>query len=305
MPLSFPKSAMSASDLLVFWLIAAAMTMLALAFVLPRLFARQPPPARAHRTELNAAIVRGELAELERARAADLVTDAQYTQARTELERRFLADVVDASEPATPRTSPPAVALVVAVALPVLAFGLYALFGDPAVLEDARGVTSFANPTAGAPPAERDALVRHLARQPRDGRGWVMLARIDFAADRFAEAARAYGKAIAASSKVASDAGVWCEYADALGMAQGGTLGGEPRQLVLHALALDAAHPRALEMAGSAAYEQRDYAAAVHHWRQLLAQLPESSSEQRELAAAIARAEHMNVATASPAAIRP
>jgi cytochrome c-type biogenesis protein CcmH len=299
------KCAVPQSDLFVFCLIAAAMTAVALAFVLPYLFARRPPPARAQQTALNAAIVRGELAELDHARAEGLVTDAQYTQARTEIERRFLADTVDASESGTPRKSPRVTAVAVAVALPVLAFVLYALFGDPAVFDGDHGATSFASAVPGALPAERDALVRHLSRQPRDGRGWVMLARIDFAADRFAEAARAYGKAIAASPRVASDAGVWCEYADALGMAQGGTLAGEPRELVLRALALDAAHPKALEMAGSAAYEQHDYAAALRYWRQLFAQLPERSPAQRELAAAIARAEQMNDATVRSATIRP
>ncbi len=88
-------------------------------------------------------------------------------------------------------------------------------------------------------------------------------------------------------------------------MAQGGTLAGQPRELVMHALTLDPAHPKALEMAGSAAYEQRDYATAVRHWQRLLAQLPERSSEQRELAAAIARAERMDVAASSAAAVRP
>ena len=116
---------------------------------------------------------------------------------------------------------------------------------------------------AGKLPVARDELVRHLARNARDGRAWVLLARMDFEADRFDDAAVSYQKALTASAKVAADAGVWCEYADALGMAQGGMLAGKPRELVMRALALDPAHPKALEMAGSAAYEQRDFAAAA------------------------------------------
>jgi cytochrome c-type biogenesis protein CcmH/NrfG len=49
-------------------------------------------------------------------------------------------------------------------------------------------------------------------------------------------------------------------------------------------------------MAGSAAYEQQDFAAAAQYWQQLLAQLPASSLRHRELAAAIARAERLTVA---------
>ena len=44
-------------------------------------------------------------------------------------------------------------------------------------------------------------------------------------------------------------------------------------------------------MAGSAAFEERDFAAAARHWRALLALLPAGSPEHRELAAAIARAD--------------
>jgi cytochrome c-type biogenesis protein CcmH len=74
-------------------------------------------------------------------------------------------------------------------------------------------------------------------------------------------------------------------------MAQGGSLAGRPRELVMRALAQTPTHPKALEMAGSAAYEAGEYVSAARYWRELLAQLPQGSREQAELAAAIARAD--------------
>ena len=136
----------------------------------------------------------------------------------------------------------------------------------------------------------RAELVRHLEQTPGDARSWVLLARTDFEADRFADAADAYKRALATGRKVALDPGIWCEYADALGMSQGGSLAGKPRELVMRALAQDPKHPKALEMAGSATYEAGEYASAVGYWRELLLQLPQDSSEHAELAAAIARA---------------
>ena len=50
-------------------------------------------------------------------------------------------------------------------------------------------------------------------------------------------------------------------------------------------------------MAGSAAYEAGDYAAAVQFWRQLLPQLANDPHAQRELDAAITRAEQMMTGT--------
>ena len=284
------------ANALTFWLIAAAMTGLALAVVLPRLLALRAPPARMRRAAMNAAVYRSELASLAGERADGHLTDAQYALAREELERRLLRDVADEATDAVPPGPSRRTAIVIAIALPVLAFGAYALFGEPAAL-DSPPIAAYGAPdaTTGAP-ARREDLVRHLASNARDGRAWVLLARLDFEADRYADAAQAYRKGLAASPKIAADAGLWCEYADALGMAQGGTLAGQPRELVQRALVLDPAHPKALEMAGSAAFEQRDYAAAVRHWQALLAQLPENSRQQRELAAAIARTERLALA---------
>lgn len=125
---------------------------------------------------------------------------------------------------------------------------------------------------------------------PPDGRAWVLRARSYMEADRFEDAANAYEKGLAASRKVAADPQVWCELADAIGMAQGGSLRGRPRELVNRALALNPGHPRALEMAGSAAYEAGDHRLAVSYWETLLARIPAGTSTHRELSAAIARA---------------
>jgi cytochrome c-type biogenesis protein CcmH len=138
-------------------------------------------------------------------------------------------------------------------------------------------------------PALIPRLEAHLERTPRDGRGWVILARLNFASDRFAAAARAYEQALAVSRKVAQDPQVWCELADALGMVQGGSLEGRPREMIDKALGLKGNHPRALEMAGSAAYERRDYDRALIYWKPLLAQLDPQSREYRELQVAVER----------------
>jgi len=130
-------------------------------------------------------------------------------------------------------------------------------------------------------------------REPRDGRGWALLAYAAFEAEAYAEAAAAFEKAVAASPKVAADPGVLCDWADALGMAQGGTLKGRPTELLSRALALRSTYPKALEMAGSAAYEQRQFGRAADYWRKLLPQMAEGSTGRRALEEGIARAERL------------
>lgn len=152
---------------------------------------------------------------------------------------------------------------------------------------------------AGADDDVRQLRV-HLERQPRDARGWVILARMLADRDQFAQAAEAYDKALARSRKVAADPAVWCEYADALGMTQGGSLAGRPRELIDRALALDPNHPKALEMAGSSEYERRDYAAALRFWKPLLAAKTPGSQAHAELAAAIARTQRLAATSLPP-----
>ncbi|MCC7486610.1 MAG: hypothetical protein IT529_16685 [Burkholderiales bacterium] len=138
-------------------------------------------------------------------------------------------------------------------------------------------------------PALIPRMQAHLERTPRDARGWVILARMHFSIDRFADSALAYERALAVSRKVAQDPQVWCELADALAMAQGGSLRGRPREMIDKALNLKGSHPRALEMAGSAAVEAQDYRRALQYWEPLLAQLAPQTREHAELARAIER----------------
>jgi len=185
-------------------------------------------------------------------------------------------------------------ALAAALIFSVFAAAIFLSVDSP----DARRAEAQAQPPAALKsPAEIDAyaskLRAHLEQQPGDARSWVIFARMQAELDRFPEAAQAYEKALTLPSRVARDPAVWCEYADALGMAQGGKLSGKPRELVDRALALDADHPKALEMAGSAAYEQGNYEETLRFWRPLHARLETGSPEHRELTVAIARTERL------------
>lgn len=187
--------------------------------------------------------------------------------------------------------------LALGLGLPAAGGLFYALRGDPGALHSQRGALSQALLQAGlpaSPEATRQLqaeLAEHLARQPEDPRALVLKARLDMRAERFADAAAAYARALQGRSKAANDAGVWTEYAEALAMSQGGTLAGEPLRLVQKALAIDARHAQALDLAGSAAWEVRDFAKAAMYWKRLLEQMPVGGPRHAELSLAVERAE--------------
>ncbi len=284
---------MPMSSALLFALIAVALVVVALAFVLPALLKTRARGDEAARAAVNAEIYRQEVDELQQEVARGELPPGEAQSMRQEMHRRLMEETrpSGATKSSVPRAR--AVALFVAVALPVVAGILYFTVGKPGALSD--------DPPAPAGEAAKgdyiEQLQSHLSRQPRDGRGWVLLARAQADRNEFKAAADAYEKALTVSEKVAKDPGVLCEYADALGMAQGGRLAGRPAELIAKALSINPAHPAALEMAGSVAYEEGRYADAVRYWKQLLADLTPGSDRHAELSEAVARAERKAAVT--------
>lgn len=192
-----------------------------------------------------------------------------------------------------------AMVLVLAGLVPAAAVTLYTVFGAPQAVSPTSDNAPDLAPTNAVDYVAR--LESHLGRQPRDARGWVLLGRAQAEAENFEAAVRAFQQALAVSpDKVAKDPSVLCEYADALAMQQGVRLAGKPLQLVNRALELNGRHPMALEMAGSAAFEDGRYADSVRYWNELLAQLRPGSQKHSELSAAVARAQQQVTPARAP-----
>jgi cytochrome c-type biogenesis protein CcmH len=83
---------------------------------------------------------------------------------------------------------------------------------------------------------------------------------------------------------------ILADYADVLAMAQGRRLAGAPVNLIQQALRADPNHPKSLALAGSAAFEAKDYAQAVVYWERLQNLLQPGSESYRSVAAGVAEA---------------
>lgn len=255
---------------------AAAMLLLALAFVvLPLLRARGADGTDAQRA-LTLAIHRDALAELDRDLAAGLIDDTQYRISCAELERRVL-DEAGGATVVPGRSSGRGLAFVAAAAVPVIALPVYLALGHPQAVEAPRRSAPQAE-QGEVTPEQIQAMVERLAERmkadPGNAEGWQMLARSYFAMGRFEEAANAYASLV---KIVDRDAQAWTDYADALAMKQGRQLAGEPERLLKKALEIDPDNVKALALAGSAAMQRGDAAGARAHWDRLLRLLPEDS----------------------------
>lgn len=138
------------------------------------------------------------------------------------------------------------------------------------------------------------ALAERLQAEPGDAQGWVMLGRTHVMLARYADAAAALRRAAAL---LPGDASLLADLADVTGMAQGRRLAGEPARLIQQALDLDPRHGKALALAGSVAFETRDYPAARAYWQRLLELLPPGSDMARAMQGSIAQATQLEAGT--------
>ena len=279
--------------MILFWSVVSLLIAAALVLLLPPLLRRRTEAPRASRKATNVAVYRDQLRELEQDLAAGVVSREGYEEAKREIERRLLDDVGDGvEEPAHAGTAGRNAAVVVGAALPLVAFALYFAVGNfQALLPGATDSQSAVHGISEAQIRElAGKLAARLEQEPDNVEGWTMLGRSYMALGEFAEAGRAYGKAVARSG---SDASLLADYADALAMAQGRRLDGEPEKLIERALALDPQNLKALALAGSAAFDRHDYPAAAGYWERILKVAPEDSEFGRTVRASIAEAREL------------
>lgn len=282
--------------MILFWLICAVLILVALAFVLPAALQRpdQTRETADERKQANIAIYRDQLSELEADLRNGIVSQPQYEQDREEIERRLLEDTsidTPALKPLPVAGGARSTAYVLALGLPLVAVIFYMQVGDP------RSITQATVPLASSAPgtgngertqeqieANVAALAKRLQANPSDARGWTMLARSYSSMERFGEASGAYAKA---TELTPNDADLWAEYAFASAMAGGQSLEGKPTELISHSLKIDPENAKALQLAGTAAFQKKDYRKAIEYWQRVLKKVPPGSEVAETIASRI------------------
>ncbi len=267
--------------MILFWLICAALIAIGLAFVLPTLLHHDRQEESDGKQRANIEVYRDQLRELENDLKNGLVSPEQYQQDRDEVERRLLEDVsADPAKPVKPKaTASRAAVYSVALGIPVVAVALYLLVGNPAAL-------SGAVPAVGQPgqmnqasiEANVAALAKRLEQTPEDAEGWAMLGRSYLNLEKYKEASDAYARA---TSLNPTDADLLIEYAFVLAMTNNRQLQGRPQELIKQALQIAPENPKALELAGSAEFQAKNYDQAIIYWQKLLSKTT-ADSELRQ-----------------------
>lgn len=278
----------------VFVICAALLMATAMALVLtPLLRKDSATAAHVQRDELNLAVLRDQLRELDADLAAGEIQPLEYESARHELERRVAEEVQPHASAAPVASNARRTAIALGVAIPALAIGLYVLMGTPAAFDPAQMAAANKN-THEVTPEQIEGMVSALAQrlqnQPDDVEGWSMLARSYNALGRYTQASEAFERLI---RLVPNDASLYADYADTLAMASNRSLQGEPEKLIEKALSIDPTNVKALALAGSAAFDRKDYALAVERWQRILPLVGADSDIGRSISGSIGEAQNM------------
>ncbi|KAA0010279.1 c-type cytochrome biogenesis protein CcmI [Billgrantia pellis] len=272
-----------------FLLLALALCLMALAFVVIPLLHAPPDAASLDGRAPPLAMHRERLDELDRDLAAGTLTRAQHATALAELERELLDTIVVAPvlRRRVGRHASSIAAFTSVVVLPFLAVSIYLTVGHAEEVFATQASAGTPAPLFEAEPPSEAALRREfehlaqqlqgrLAREPNDLESWVLLGRTLVFLNDLIAAERAFREAMVHGGERNPD--LLARYADVLAERQG-SLTGEPQRLIERALAIDPEHVQGLWLAGSLAVQLADEAAARGYWQRLLGVLPPDSRE--------------------------
>lgn len=180
------------------WLAFLGLSALALFPLVPAF--RRPGRLRGRR-EAAIALHRAQLAELKRERAEERIGKSEYCAAKLEIERRLLAAAEETETAGEPRRFPPGPLIAAAVLVPFAALALYVPGGRPnlpaarlaARITAAKGQEAEAKSLVAALKAKLATLPLASAEARR---GFLLLARVEFALGDLTQAAAAWRNAL-------------------------------------------------------------------------------------------------------------
>lgn len=273
-----------------FWIIAAGLIILAMAFLLPPLFRRGRGPD-VNADELNLAVIKQQLAELKNDLDAGELDQAYYDAARRDLEKELLEDV-SPDEETIAEGNPKAGRWVIplsALLIPIVAIPLYLQYGSPQIIEQMAQApvqqqrsSDETSHTASGPNNMGDMvkMVEHLAQrlkqEPNNPEGWAMLGRSYMSLNRFDDALNAYEEAYKLMPK---NPDLLLGYATTMARVNNNQFTGRPAELISEAMKIEPKNPNVLWLKGITHFQAGEPVQAIQLWEQVLAMLEPGSEE--------------------------
>lgn len=270
-----------------FWLTAAVLIILALAFVIaPLFFHHSGRRAELDLRNQNLMAYRSRMAELEREFEAGAMDEDSYRQLREELAGSMLDDVPDAGQgvlesPAQVRSGRSSMVVVLAslVIIPAAAVFLYQQWGALDDVEQFRAMQEMmaADGDRLGQMQELTAQLRErLEENPENTEGWAMLGRTYMRIEQYEDAAWAFERlAGSIGDDERGKAVAWGLSAQARFFMSQGAITPEVAAAIEKARALNPDEVNSLGLLGIYAFSQQNYEEAIRYWERIVAVAPD------------------------------
>jgi cytochrome c-type biogenesis protein CcmH len=279
------------------WLIIALMTGAAVFAVIWPLAQN----GRVIRSGSDTEVYRDQLEELDRDLAAGSIGKAEGEAARVEISRRLLAAADSAESISTAANSAPAwqrraIAAAAFLLLPLGAGGLYLYLGSPELASE-RVTGQRADQLDGRVSIENmvHKVESHLQNNPKDGRGWEVLAPVYMQLGRYTDSVNAWRNALLLLGETADRE---ANLGEALVAEANGIVTAEAKAAFERAVTLDRTIVSARFYLGTAAEQDGKREEATKIWRDLIAEAPAGVHWLSDVREALARVE-ANASTSS------
>ena len=248
-----------------FGIFVALLIAIALCFLLIPLWLK-PEIVSNDDSQINIELAQKKLQALKTDLENDLITQTQYELLKNELLVNLQRDLKQSETRIIDDKKGRWLAIPLSVFVPLLALALYSVKGDLRAFDDTVIKGEMPTKTAADINGMVAKLAQKMAQNPGDSEGWIMLARSYKVLKRYPEAVEALRKARALTGEQPE---VLLQLADVLAMEKGGTLLGEPAELVAKVLKLDADNGMALWLYGLANAEDSKFNEAIGYWQKL------------------------------------
>ncbi|MGH8509444.1 MAG: c-type cytochrome biogenesis protein CcmI [Gammaproteobacteria bacterium] len=265
--------------MIIFWGLVAVMVAVALGLILPPLVRRSELPGRDPQ-EAALSVYRQRVQELGDDLGRGSLTQAQFEEAREELETALAGDLPVETSPPRARELPRnwRTALAISVALPILSAGGYLWLGATDELATAMRQTEDEAERRQHLQEAISTIESRLRADPDLGEGWLLLGRTYLA---LAEPAKATAALAQAHRLLGDNPDLLVDYARAIASSHGGRLDGQALELIERALTLAPEHPGALWLAAAASINRGAKAEARGYLQRLAQHLPAGSEQER------------------------
>lgn len=267
---------------MVFWIVAASLTLAACLVVLLPAVRRQPELT--HDNEHDLAVYNDQLQELEKDVARGVINASEAAEARSEIGRRILKLSSQKQDESHSTQLGKVITTVAVLSIPLASWGIYAATGSPHLPAQPLQARLDKNPSDNTLDELIARAENHLSANPQDGRGWDVLAPIYFRVGRYDDSVIAYRNAIhLLGANATRETGL----GEAIASASGGVITAEAHDAFERALALEPENPKARFLMAAALSQEGRQEEAKQALRKMQDELPLDSPWREAVARAL------------------